>query len=101
MPDDETESYRVEQGRPPRPDPRDRQADVPLAFSTGGVLRSGADERADVPDDDDAGRTADATEAVERGAAAVAAERRAAADGGEGAAAGPDAAARPPASRRP
>jgi len=100
MPDDETESYRVEQGRPPRPDPRDRQADVPLAFSTGGVLRSGADEREDIPNDA-AGRTADATEAVERGAAAVAAERRAAGDGGEGAAAGPDAAARPPASRRP
>ena len=96
MPDDETESYRVEQGRPPRPDPRDRQADVPLAFSTGGVLRSGADERSDVPHDD-AGGPADATAAVERGAAAIAAERQAARDGGP---AGPEGPARPPPSRR-
>lgn len=34
----ETESYRVEQGRSPREDPRDRMGDVPLAFGQGGIL---------------------------------------------------------------
>lgn len=36
--DTETESYRVEQGKAPREDPRDRMGDVPLAFGSGGVL---------------------------------------------------------------
>ena len=99
MPDDETESYRVEQGRPARPDPRDRQVDVPLAFSTGGVLRSGADDREDATDDD-AGGPADATATVERGAAAIAAERQAARDGDAGTPAVPDGSAQPPPSRR-
>ena len=40
MPDEETESYRVEQGKPPRTDPRDRQGEVPLAFSTVPRLRN-------------------------------------------------------------
>ena len=79
MRDDETESYRQEQGKPVRTDPRDRQAEVPIAFSTGGVLASGADD-ARTPGDDDDGRvaeSADATAAIERGAATIAAERRA------------------------
>ena len=36
--DAETESYRAEQGKAPREDPRDRMGDVPLAFGSGGVL---------------------------------------------------------------
>ena len=78
MRDDETESYRQEQGKPARADPRDRQAEVPIAFSTGGMLASGADD-ARTPGDDDGriAESADATAAIERGAAAIAAERRA------------------------
>jgi hypothetical protein len=93
MRDDETESYREEQGKPPRADPRERQAEVPLAFSSGGVLASGADEPAAEPDEGTAG-SADATGAVERAAAELAAERR---PGGD---AGPDAADQARPSRR-
>jgi hypothetical protein len=80
MRDDETESYREEQGKTPRPDPRERQGEVPIAFSTGGVLRSGADDgdaRAD--EAEVVAESADATAAVERGARAIEAERRTAA----------------------
>jgi hypothetical protein len=84
MRDDETESLRVEQGKAPRPDPRDRQGDLPLAFSSGGVLASGADASGADASDADApegvAESADATRAVERGAAEIAAERRAGAE---------------------
>jgi hypothetical protein len=36
--DTETESFRQEQGKPPRPDPRERMADVPLAPSSAGIV---------------------------------------------------------------
>ena len=77
MRDDDTESHRLEQGRPPRPDPRERQAAVPIAFSTGGVLSSGADDARDPGGETGEGipESADATRAVERGAAEIAAER--------------------------
>ena len=42
--DTETESYRVEQGKASREDPRDRMGDVPLAFGQGGVLVGHATE---------------------------------------------------------
>jgi len=77
MRDEDTESYRLEQGRPPRPDPRERQAAVPIAFSSGGVLSSGADDARDPGSEAVEGdpESADATAAIERGADAIAAER--------------------------
>ena len=39
--DTETESYRLEQGKEAQPDPRAAMGDVPIAFSTGGVLAGG------------------------------------------------------------
>ena len=77
MRDDDGESYRLEQGRPPRPDPQERQAAVPIAFSTGGVLSSGADDARDPGSEASEGipESADATRAIERGAAEIAAER--------------------------
>ena len=79
MRDDDTESYRLEQGRTPRPDPRERQAAAPIAFSTGGVLSSGADDARDPESEVSEGiaESADSTRAVERGAAEIAAERAA------------------------
>lgn len=35
--DTATESYRQEQGKPPRPTPEERMEHVPLAFGTGGT----------------------------------------------------------------
>ena len=77
MRDDDGESYRLEQGRPPRPDPQERQAAVPIAFSTGGVLSSGADDARPPGSEASEGtpESADATRAIERGAAEIAAER--------------------------
>jgi hypothetical protein len=80
MRDDETESHREEQGKPPRADPREHMGDVPIVFSSegggAGVLLPGADERLGPPPGE-AAEAADATRAVERGAAAIEAERRA------------------------
>lgn len=50
--DTHTESYRIEQGKPGRPDPRERQADVPIAPSTAGVLGHVPDEEQTTVDED-------------------------------------------------
>ena len=80
MRDDETESYRAEQGKPPHPDPREHLGDVPIVFSSegggAGVLLPGTDERLGPPPGEVA-ESANATHAVERGAAAIEAERAA------------------------
>ena len=80
MRDDETESYRAEQGKPPHPDPREHLGDVPIVFSSegggAGVLLPGADDRLGPPPGEVA-ESGNATRAVERGAAAIEAERAA------------------------
>ena len=42
--DTETTSLRVEEGKSELPTPAERMAEVPLAFSTGGVLGHGPEE---------------------------------------------------------
>ena len=42
--DTETPSLRVEEGKSEFPTPAERMAEVPLAFSTGGVLGHGPEE---------------------------------------------------------
>ena len=55
MRDDETESYRAEQGKPPHPDPREHLGDVPIVFSSegggAGVLLPGTADRLGPPPD--------------------------------------------------
>lgn len=67
MRDEETTSYREEQGKPPFETPDERIRDVPLAPGSGGVLRRGASA-------DDEGSSADADR--------EAAKRRAGGDAG-------------------
>ena len=72
--DTETESYRVEQGKPAREDPRDRMGDVPLAFgSGGGLVGHGTEEPMPAGGASDA--AADVAAARERQAADDATER--------------------------
>lgn len=52
--DTHTESYRLEQGKQARPDPRERQADVPLAPSSAGVLGHVEPETTTVDEDREA-----------------------------------------------
>lgn len=50
--DTHTESYRIEQGKPGRRDPRERQADVPIAPSSAGALGHVPDEEKTTVDED-------------------------------------------------
>jgi hypothetical protein len=61
----ETESRRVEQGKAPREDPRDRMGDVPLAFGQGGVLLGHGTETP-MPAGGDSDAAADVAAARER-----------------------------------
>ena len=63
--DTETESYRLERGKPPRGDPRDRMGDVPLAFGSGGVLVGHGTEEP-MPAGGDSDAAADVAAARER-----------------------------------
>ncbi len=87
MRDDETQSYREEQGKPAQPDPREHMGNVPIVFSSegggAGVVLPGTDERLGPPPGEKAA-AADATRAIERGAAAIEAERDAAHRGDTG-----------------
>ena len=98
MRDDETESHRLERGAPPQPNLRERLADVPIAFSTGGVLAHGVDERLG-PEPGETVPAADGTEAVLRGAAAIEAERADAAASAERSADADQSPRSPPSSR--
>ena len=63
--DTETESYRLEQGKATREDPRDRMGDVPLAFGQGGVLVGHGTEEP-LPAGGDSDAAADVAAARER-----------------------------------